>query len=482
MISRIVEFVTGAVLISLPTHYLGVKGFGEYAFIGVVSLVFMPIISWGTFRILIRDMSVDVDKTPALLTSGLAINGLMTIVVVLAAAGITVAFQLNSTMAISALYLAILSQVLIAIKKTIECVFVAREKMIYVFLTTFLARGLSVLFFLIAIKFDFGMIGLFAALVASNTIGFLSAFSLSSFKFARPQRNIDVRHLIYVFKESFPVAISTFLSEGYTYISVFFLKIFQSVEYLSLFQAPQRIIAPLLVLPSSFLVAFVPTLSRLGSNDSTNPALQYAYHKTFKYLLIFTLPIAVFGTIYAPWIVSLLFPSEFSKSTIVFRILIWTIVPLFESIFLSFILTSIRKQKVLVISNIACFVSNCALSFIFVRKYGYVGASVASLLSYFVLFAVNFYFTSKYVQLIPIHFIALRPLLACGVTYLLLFALESKLGMVPLMTIAFLLYFVLLFLSKTFTPDEIEIFKSAVSLRSKSIKRELEILRGQNNK
>ncbi|MFC1633818.1 polysaccharide biosynthesis C-terminal domain-containing protein [Planctomycetota bacterium] len=466
LLTRVSELISGIIIVILATRYLGLKAFGEYTFIRVVSFVFMPIISWGTLRILIRDMSVEAEKVPVLLTSGLVVNGLMTIVVVLCGTGVIVAFRLTSTVAIVALYLAILSQVLIAMRKTVECVFLANESMFFVSLTTFISRGLSVLFFLLAINYDFGMIGLFVALAAANTTGLLSASIVSAFKFARPKWPIDVRQLSYLFRESFSIAISTFLRQGYTYVCVFFLKIFQDIEHVSLFQAPQRIVAPLLLLPSSALMAFVPTLSRLASDENSISVLQSIYHKIFKYIIIFTLPIAVCGTLYAPRIILLLFGRDFLKATIAFRILIWTIPLLSLNVLLSFILTSIKQQKVLITSGIACFVSNGVLGVILVQKYGYIGASVTSLLSYSILFTFNFCFLSKHVKFLPVHRIILRPFFACITVYLLLFALESKLNVVPLIIIALLLYFGLLFLSKTFTSDEINIFRSTISSSS----------------
>ena len=467
LIAKASEFAVGAITLILATRYLGLKTFGEYAFLSVIAFTLNPVITWGTLRILIREISIKKDKTSVFLSSGLVLNILLAIVVLVIASIIIFAFHLMSKNSIIAFYLALLSQIIMVMTKTIDTVFIAYEKMIYSFLVTFSSRIVSIIFFLMVIYYDMGIIGLFMALVAANTVGLFSAFLISTYKFVKPQWNINIRYLNYLFKESFPVAISTFMYQGYTNINVFLLKIFQDIVQISLFQAPQRIIAPLFLLPSSFMLAFVPTLSRLGSNNGSYSDLQYAYHKTMKYILIFTLPFTICGTILAPWIVLLLFGKEFSEASATFQILIWTIIPLFANVLLSFILTSIREQKVLIISGIICFIANGVLGLILVPKYGSIGASIGSLFSYVVLFGVNFYYVSKKLEFIPLHRIALQPFFAGSIMYLFIFLLVGKYNMPLLIISAFAVYFGFLFLFKTFTSDEIELFKSIIIKKRK---------------
>jgi len=301
----------------------------------------------------------------------------------------------------------------------------------------------------------------------ANAVGLLLAFSILTHKFVRPKWSIKFEIIIYLLKESYPVAISTLLSQGYTYIYVFLLKAFRDLVQVSLFQVPQRIITPLMLLPRSFLMAFVPTLSRLGANSDSYSSLEYVYRQTLKYILILTLPVCICGSIYAPRIILLLFHENFAGAIASFKILIWAILPLFLNGLLDFLLTSIREQRVLIISNGLCFLMSCTLGLILVRKYGYWGASWASLVSYFGLLIVNFYFTTKYVGFIPIHRIVIRPLLSGSVMCVILMSLVNRVNMVFAVTAGILIYFALLFLFKTFTAIEIEMFRSIIKTRSK---------------
>ncbi len=473
--AKVAELSAGLITIPLATRYLGLELFGEYAFLGAVSMVLGPTIAMGSLRILIRDMSVEREKSPLFLSSGLHLNWLMSIAVSLIAVIVIFYFNLTSKNAVLCLYIALLGQVLKSMKNTIDSVFIAYEKMIYIFITTIINKVLYVTFLVLAIYYDTGIIGLFLSIAISNGAAFIFTLAVSSIKFAKPQWGINFRQVKYLFMESLPVAVAVLIMQGYTYTNVFLLKIYQSNAHVSLFQAPQRVINPLFLLPTSFLMAFVPSLSRLGSDSDTDQdsrqGLLYAYTTTMKYMLIVTLPIAVYTTVSSGWIVNLLFGKEFSESARSFQLIMWTIIPLFANALLTFLLTSIRRQKVLTISSSICFITNCILAYILVPKYGHVGASIAYLIAYYVLFLVNFYYTTKYLELIPVRRISIRPLFAGGIMLLMLLLLVNKLNMFVLSVTAFLLYFGLLFALKAFTPEEIRIFKKAFSRESKGRQR-----------
>lgn len=466
-VARVAELFSGLAVVVLAANYLGVQDFGQYAFIRAVGFVLIPLVAFGLQRILIREIAIDREQAAVFVASGLIVNILMAIVAGMIAVIIGVAFQMTSKVAMTALFLGMLSEVLMVMIKTADSVFIAYERMIYESATSIITRLLMIVFIIIVIHYDLGFVNLFVASTLAGVLGLIFALSILTHKFVRPKWSIKFERIIYLLKESCPVAISTLLSQGYTYIYVFLLKAFRDLVQVSLFQVPQRIITPLMLLPRSFLMAFVPTLSRMAVNSDSYSDLQYAYRQTLKYIFILTLPVCICGSIYAPRIILLLFHENFAGAIASFKILIWAILPLFLNGLLDFLLTSIREQRVLIISNGLCFLMSCTLGLILVRKYGYLGASWASLVSYFGLLIVNFYFTTKYVGFIPIHRIVIRPLLSGSVMCVILMSLVNRVNMVFAVTAGILIYFALLFLFRTFTAIEIEMFRSIIKTRSK---------------
>lgn len=401
--ARASELISGVVTISLAARYLGVQGFGVYALIWTIAQALSAVIAFGSSRILIREISVDEGKAAVFVASGIILNVLMTLVVYVVATLIALAFGLTARGTIVALYLAVLSQLFMMMTRTVISVFTAHEKMVYEMMITILTRLLLILLFFIVIYSGLGLVGFFIALASASAVGLFSAFSILIVKFVRPQWNIAVQDLKFVLKESFPIAVSNLMGQGHRQINVFLLKIFQDITQVSFFQAAQRIVTPLMMFPMSFLFAFAPAIFRMADEDSAYASLKTIYPKTLTWILIICLPVCFCGTVYASRIVYILFGNDFSEATGSFQVIIWIILPLFGNSLLSFFLTSVKKQKVLIISNGIALLLNVIFSAILIPNYGHIGASLAFLFSAFALFLANFCFLSKYLQSIPFN-------------------------------------------------------------------------------
>ena len=271
----------------------------------------------------------------------------------------------------------------------------------------------------------------------------------------------------YLLRESYPIALATFLTQAYTLLNVFILKSFHNMVQVALFQAPQRIITPLLMLPNSFLFAFVPAFSRLASGDiSSLLKLETMYTRLMKYIFIFSIPLCVSITINAQRIIFLVFGEKYQDATFSLQILVWTIVPLFSGVLLSSMLTSIRKQQVLIVSNSVCFLVSLGSGLLLIPKYGHMGASVSTLISYIVLFIFKFYFVSKWLISIPLYKILFHPVWAALSMLFFCIFLDEKIHFMVLAITSFFLYFALLIKIKIIPPDDLKnvttIIKSSI--------------------
>lgn len=467
LVARIVELLTGMLTVIIAARYLGVEDFGLYAFIRAIGLFMAPFIIFGSLRILMRDIAEDNTRAMSFVITGLVLNILAGIIAMVIAAGVAFGFHLTSQTALIALALSLLSQIFLAMIKTVSTVFIAFERIIYDCIVSILSRVLVITFFLGVILFDGGLVGFFISLVLANGLGLLTACTVLSLKFVRFQAKIDLQLVRYLVIESFPVAISGFLAQGYTYINVFLLKLFRSLVELSLFQAPQRMIAPMLLLPRSFLLAFVPTLVRMANREDAYSSLYTAYQKIMKYILILSLPVCIYGTVYASDIILVMFGQEFADASVALQILIWIVAPLFLNNLLDYILSSIKKQRLLMVSNGVCLVSNCGLGIILIRKYGYVGACWTSLFSYVVLLVVNFGFVSRYVGWLSLYQTGFWPFMAGAAMVGSLLIGGAFVHPVILIPGTCILYLGVLYAGNTFSPDEIQMFANIVRKRKR---------------
>lgn len=460
LIGRVLEFLFAIISVVLIARYLGVEQFGEYAFVRGVGIVITPLISFGSFMVLLREISVNKEKAPALLSSALILEIVICSFVLLIT---TVVFFIVKKIHLDinvCIYMVIISQTLLVMQKTVSSVFIANEKVIYDSSLIIFTRLLSLLLIIVAIVLDLKMIGLFSAIIIVYFMGFSVACVLLARNFFIPKAFFDVKLIIFLMKEAWTLSVSNLIVQGYMYINVFMLKALTGPMQISFFQIPQRITEPLKMLPRSLMLAIMPTFSLLGHIKEKKEEFHSLYHRMLRYIIICTLPICVCVTIYAAPIISLLFGKDFLGAVIPLQISIWTIIIFIINILYEHVLTALMKQKVLVFSNGFCLLVNCLLGIYLIPIYGAVGASVAMACGSFAMFVLNYYFTARYLGWINIYSITVGPAISSLIMWILIINLSNKINMFLIILSTFIMYFSMLILFKTFTTQEIDMFKT----------------------
>ena len=412
-IAKIVEILSGVGTMAIAARYLGIQEFGSFAFIRAVEMMLSPVITFGTMQILIREISVDKNRTGSLVAQGFTVNTLTGVVAFAAAAGVAGFYQLTAA-AMLALFLAVASQFFARLTGSINAAYVAHERMNYHLIVSFVVNVLTIVFMLGAVWFRWGLVGLCAAMTMANLIGFGTALAILAARFAWPRWRANWLLLRYLFRESFPAAISTFLTMGYPNVGVFFLKAMQSNEQVSLFQIPQRFTSIIALYPISFLFSIIPMISRLAAEQEHHRDLHKAYQLMIKYLLLAVLPACAASMFFSDPMVRIVFGSEFSAAAASFNVLIWSVPLLVVNTLLAVLLTSLKRQGLLMVANGACFVTNCLLSYLLIGRWGQIGASWSILLSSTVLLLFTLFLVAKYFQPIRVSAIGRGPLLAIG--------------------------------------------------------------------
>ncbi len=458
-VGNVIELFSAIVTVAIIARYLSVDEFGMFSLIRSVGLILTPIISFGVARILVREISIDKTKAGEFVTAGLIVNSLIVVPVVGVTVVIAAALNLTSMLNVLALCLALLAAILQAFARTMRAVFIAHERMGYNAAAITLARLLNVFLVLIAIFFNYGYLSLFVCIAVSELVSLLGVSVIVIFHFTVPLQRITVDRLRYLFNESYAIAISDFINRGHVYANVFFIKAFHGVTQVALFQAAQRIVAPTFLMPRSLLIALFPMFSRLAANDDELQRLHQAYRMTMNFVVAVSMAICVSGMSSAPYLIQLLFGEKFSGATGSLEILIWTILPVFANFLLNFLLTSVKKQRVLVVSNGICFLLNIVLGIILSLRYGHVGASWAMLIAFCGRFLVNFYYTSKYIGYVPINNLLLKTSLAGGVLWLMQSLATGPILFAVALIISLLVYIGMLFQLKVFGKVEIQLIR-----------------------
>lgn len=389
MLARIAELVAGVVLVALATRYLGATGFGEYAFVGTTAMALSPLVALGCGRILVRDVAVARARAGPLVASALSINAGLTVVTLGVALVVLRFVPGRSPVAAAAMVVAVIGQGLWVMQQTVAAIFIAREQMILDPLLVIGTRLLLLALSLAVVVWHFSYPWFFVARAAAGGAGLLLALTILVRRFARPQFGLRWAELGYLARESVPVAVYNFLGQSFAYAGVLLLTWLVGLREVSFFQAPLRVLGPIMILPMSLLFAFTPALARLSADPAAMPQLSQFYERAVRLVLGVVLPVGVAVHVLAPFLVRMLFGADFAESTTSFRVLSWAASPFGLTSLQNTLLTSLHRQTRLMFTHLAALAVNLALGPWLILRGGSAGASVAFLVSIVVLFSIN---------------------------------------------------------------------------------------------
>jgi len=173
------------------------------------------------------------------------------------------------------------------------------------------------------------------------------------------------------------------------------LSLFRSEEEVGLYGAAAAITAALMLLPLAYRTAVFPPMSRLYA--TSRPAMQTLFDRSFKYLIILALPMAVGTILLADPFITLVYEGGFAPSAAVLRVLMLPTVIIFANVLNARLLVVSNNQWVIARSLMVSLVVNVLLNLILVPICGVMGVSYARLVSTMVIFGLNFVFLYRHV-------------------------------------------------------------------------------------
>lgn len=359
------------------------------------------------------------------------------------------------------LFLAV-SVILDSFSSTFYSIFQAYEKMEYQAIGKFLASFLLFLGVIFAINYGLNVIAFASIYFFVSVAVLIYTLIICVWRFVIPKLEIDLTFWKITIIKALPLSLALIFGVIYFRIDMLFLSVLKGSYAVGIYSASYRLMDFLTFLPIIFTSSILPVLSRFHS--SSNDSLKVSYKLSFKYLLILGLPIAVGMTILAKDIILLVYDANFAQSILPLQIIIWTIPLLFLTYLLSTFITSINKQHLLYKIMFLSMITNIILNLILIPKFSYLGSSFVTLISELMVFMFSFHYVSKFVCNINIKKIILKPLIACVIMGIIL--LYVHLNLFVMIIIASTTYLVLLFILKTFSQEEIDLFKEIIGSRT----------------
>lgn len=462
-VAQIVSMGLGFFYILYTARYLGAEGFGVLSFALAFTGIFGVFADFGLNTLTTREVARNKLLAGKYL-GNIAVMKVVLAIITFCLIALAINFLGYQEQTIIVVYLVALSIIFTAFIGMFNSIFQAYEKMEYVSVGRVLSSFLMLAGALIAIKQGYSVVGfaLIYFIVSAIALGY--SFVVCLWKFVFPKIEIDLEFWKPTIKEALPFFLAAVFSVIAFRIDMVMLSMMKGDMVVGLYSAAYRFMEILMFIPAMFVASIYPVLSNF--HVSSKESLKYVYQKSFQYLALLGLPIAVGTTILADKIILLIYGSEFNNSIIGLQVLIWTIPIIFLSFMFGTMLASINRQDLILKILSVCMLLNILINLILIPKYSYVGASVATVIAELLSFILCYHFLSKFVYKIQIHKFVIKPLVASMImgTFILY---TVGINLFLLIFISIVVYFGLLILLKTFSNEDLNLLKQLISTQNK---------------
>lgn len=386
--------------------YLLPSDFGRYDFAALLVVQYLGTISeFGLGVLLTREVARDASAAPRLFGTTLALRLLLALAAVPAAALVIGTYALLAVLGVGeaitplgqqAIWVLLLTLLPAAYSGAATALYNANERMEVPALVELVTAALSMLARIAVLALGFGIGGIAWAAVGVSSVTALIYGVLQSRAFFRPTLRWDTSLVRSLVPLALPLMLNNLLNAVFFRFDTFLLKAFGGSGDLLVAQynLAYKVLGIAMILPPVVTFAVFPLLARRAAGDERRAALLEAQNRTLWALLLLAFPLAAGLSVLAPDLVRLFIgrsdrPQDFLPvSAEVLAILAWFLPLSFANGLLQYVLIAINQQRAITRAFVIGALFNLAVNLLTIPAFGLYAASVVTILSEVVLFAV----------------------------------------------------------------------------------------------
>ncbi len=208
--------------------------------------------------------------------------------------------------------------------------------------------------------------------------------------------DLNVAKQIFIF--AIPIGLANIVATINTQLDKLIIGKIFNTEQLAIYTNAAREM-PVMVISSSLIAILMPQLVLLLKDDKKDVAIDlWGDASNLSYIFICFFAIGLF--VFAPDVITLLYSEKYLPGVSVFRV--YCLVLLLRFTYFGMILNCIGKTKYILYSSIISIILNIILNIFFSKLFGFIGPSIATLISLIVVATVLLSYTSKNL-IIPFH-------------------------------------------------------------------------------
>jgi O-antigen/teichoic acid export membrane protein len=188
---------------------------------------------------------------------------------------------------------------------------------------------------------------------------------------------------------------------------------------------------------------------------SNKETLRHTYAKSCSYMLIMAFPLAVGGFLVSDQVILSIYGEQFRNTISVFRVMVWITMFNFVGYVNGATLNATGKEKMFAFMTGCATISNIFLNYIFITKFGYLGACYSTLLLTFLGFVIYSAICHKRLNVKPEWQVIAKSMLAVLIMACVVFLLQkTPLNVFIVIPLGGISYFVMIFLLRIIPKED----------------------------
>ncbi len=462
-IAQIITYVLGFFITIYTVRYLSVDSYGILSTALALTGIYVVFADLGLGTLTVREVARDKSLTKKYVGNTTVMKLFLSLFTFLLTVLTVYIIGYNET-TIIIIYILTISYIFNAFSSIFYSIFQSYQKMEYQSVATILNSVVMLIGTLLAIYFGLDVMAFAFVYLIANAVNFIYVLVTYAWKFYLPNIEVDIGFWKPTIKEALPLSITSIFAIMVFRVDTVMLSIMRGAEAVGFYNAAYRLMEALIFFPAVYTTSIFPVFSSLYV--SSQKPMKAAYVKSFKYLTILSLPIAVGITLLAEPIILLIFKSAYIPSILTLQIVIWVLPFTFVNYILGSLLTSMNRQVTVLKITIVCLIINVGLNIILIPMYSYLGAALVTVVTDAFAVILSFYVVSKLVAKVKVHKVIFKPAIACLVMALFIILVKTNLFVVII--ISTVIYFVVLIALKTFTPEDYDLFRQILNIKKEN--------------
>ena len=392
LISQIIASICGFIWTILIARYLGVNDYGILGFATSLTGILMITVDFGISTHIVRHIATNYDSAPKYLGNALPLKSFFAVFTFILTLIILLIMKCDElTITVTLLF-----TIEVAIRSFISLMngaFQAFEQGKYQGIGNTLLNTILLIFILLAIFSDWGLLGITFAYLISNIIALTYLYITFTKNVTKPHFELDKTFCKKITLYSIPFAITGVLYSIYYSVDIIMLENIIGNVATGIYNASYKLINVITLLYSAYTAVIFPVMSKLFKNDEK--LLEISYEKSIRYLMLIMIPLAVGTMLYSTDIILLIYGQEYIDSAPTLSILIWTVCLLFLASPGNILLQSAHKEVTVTKIYAIAALFNFILNLILIPKFSYIGAAITTVASDILIVIIQKYVIHK---------------------------------------------------------------------------------------